>query len=104
MYTTQYNIFRNLNILYFPDEIDHTIVIISTLFHRWVGVSFEYKLKQQKCLTGKKHERATEILWLRTYVAGSISDGDKKVFFNNLLIIYWTLNTIYIQFEYQCPK
>ena len=30
--------------------------------------------------------------------------GDKKVFFYNLVIMYWTLNSIYMQFEYQCPK
>ena len=44
------------------------------------------------------------MLWFRTYVAGSIPDGDKKVFFYNLVIMYWTLNSIYVQFEYQCPK
>ena len=27
--------------------------------------------------------------------------GDKKVFFINLVIIYWTLNSIYMHFEYQ---
>ena len=48
--------------------------------------------------------RATEILWHRAFVAGSIPDGDKKVFFHNLAIMYWTLNCIYVQFEYQCPK
>ena len=30
--------------------------------------------------------------------------GDKKVFFINLVIMYWTLNSIYMQFEYQYPK
>ena len=30
--------------------------------------------------------------------------GDKKVFFINLIIMYWTLNSIYMQFEYQYPK
>ena len=30
--------------------------------------------------------------------------GDKKVFFVNLVIIYWTLNSIYMQFEYQYSK
>ena len=59
---------------------------------------------KSNCLTGRKHERATEILWLRKYVAGSIPDGDKKVFFYNLVMMYWTLNSIYVQFEYQCPK
>ena len=27
-----------------------------------------------------------------------------RFFFNNLVIMYWTLNSIYVQFEYQCPK
>ena len=30
--------------------------------------------------------------------------GDKKVIFYNLVIMYWTLNSIYMQFEYQYPK
>ena len=30
--------------------------------------------------------------------------GVKKYFFNNLVIMYWTLNSIYMQFEYQYPK
>ena len=30
--------------------------------------------------------------------------GVKKVFFNNLVIMYWTLKSIYMQFEYQYPK
>ena len=30
--------------------------------------------------------------------------GDKKLFFINLVIIYWTLNRIYMQFEYQYSK
>ena len=25
-------------------------------------------------------------------------------FFNNLVVMCWTLNSIYVQFEYQCPK
>ena len=29
--------------------------------------------------------------------------GDNKVF-NNLVIMYWTLNSIYMQFEYQHSK
>ena len=29
---------------------------------------------------------------------------DKNVFFINLVIIYWTLNSIYMQFEYQHSK
>ena len=28
----------------------------------------------------------------------------RKFFFNNLVIMYWTLNSIYMQFEYQYPK
>ena len=56
------------------------------------------------CLIGRKHERATETLWLRTYVAGSNPDGDKIFFYYYLVIMYWTLNSIYVQFEYQCPK
>ena len=35
--------------------------------------------------------RATEILWHKTSVAGSIPDGDIKGFYN-LLVMYWTLN------------
>ena len=30
--------------------------------------------------------------------------GVKKDFSYNLVIMYWTLNNIYMQFEYQCPK
>ena len=30
--------------------------------------------------------------------------GDNKVFFINLVIMYWTLNSIYMQFEYQYYK
>ena len=30
--------------------------------------------------------------------------GVKKDFFINLVTIYWTLNNIYMQFEYQYPK
>ena len=30
--------------------------------------------------------------------------GDKKVFSINLVILYWTLNSIYMQVEYQFPK
>ena len=30
-------------------------------------------------------------------------DGD-KIFLYNLLIMHWTLNSIYVQFEYRCPK
>ena len=27
-----------------------------------------------------------------------------RKFFYNLVIMYWTLNSFYVQFEYQCPK
>ena len=37
------------------------------------------------------------------YVAGSIPVATIK-FFYNLVIMYWTLNSIYMQFEYQYPK
>ena len=30
--------------------------------------------------------------------------GDNKVFFINLVIMYWTLNSIYMQFEYHYSK
>ena len=30
--------------------------------------------------------------------------GDNKVFFINLVIMYWTLNSIYMKFEYQYSK
>ena len=46
--------------------------------------------------------RATEVSWFRTYVAELIPDGVKKLFFYNLVIMYWIF--IYMQFEYQCPK
>ena len=49
------------------------------------------------------HGKATEILWFRTYVPGSIPTVTRK-FFINLVIIYWTLNSIYTQFEYQYSK
>ena len=32
------------------------------------------------------------------------SSWRQESFFNNLAIMYWTLNSIYMQFEYQCPK
>ena len=35
---------------------------------------------------------------------GFDAHGDKKVFFINLVIMYWTLNSIYMQFEYQYPE
>ena len=50
------------------------------------------------------HGRATEIFWFRTYVPGSIPMVTRKFFFINLVIIYWTLNSIYMQFEYQYSK
>ena len=48
--------------------------------------------------------RATEILWFRTYVPGSIPVVTRKFFFINLVIMYWTLNSIYMQFEYKYSK
>ena len=45
--------------------------------------------------------RATEILWFRTYVAGSIPVATIKFLIINLVIMYWTLSTIYMQFECQ---
>ena len=30
--------------------------------------------------------------------------GEKKVFFINLVMMYWALNNIYMQFEYQYSK
>ena len=50
------------------------------------------------------HGRATVILWFRTYVPGSNPHDDNKVLFINLVIMYWTLNSTYMQFEYQYPK
>ena len=35
---------------------------------------------------------------------GFIPRGDNKVFFINLVIMYWTLNSIYVQFEYEYSK
>ena len=49
------------------------------------------------------HGRTTEILWFRTFVAGSSPMATRK-FLKSLVIVYWTLNSIYMQFEYQCPK
>ena len=34
----------------------------------------------------------------RTYVMSSIPAVTIKFFFNNLVIMYWTLNSIYMQF------
>ena len=39
----------------------------------------------------------------QTIVMGS-NPHDNKVFFYNLVIMYWTLNSIYMQFECQYPK
>ena len=52
------------------------------------------------------HGRETEILRFRTYVPGSNLHGVNKVFFYNLVIMYWTWNTssIYMQFECQYSK
>ena len=35
----------------------------------------------------------------RPYVMSSIPVSTTKVFFHNLVIMYWTLNSIYMQFE-----
>ena len=43
------------------------------------------------------------MLWFRTYVAGSIPMATRK-FYMNPVRMYWTLNSIYMQFEYQYPK
>ena len=55
-------------------------------------------------VSGINHGRETEILWFRAYVPGSKPHGDNKVLFYNLVIMYWTLNSIYMQFECQYPK
>ena len=49
------------------------------------------------------HGRETEILWFRTYVPGPIPVAT-ITFFYNLVIMYWTLSSIYMQFEYQYSK
>ena len=51
-----------------------------------------------------KHGKTTEILWFRTYVLGSIPVATIKIFLINLVIIYWTLNSVHMQFEYQYSK
>ena len=43
------------------------------------------------------------MLKFKTYVPGSNPHGDNKVFYN-LVIMYWTLNSIYMQFEYRYPR
>ena len=48
--------------------------------------------------------RTTEILWFRKYVPGSIPMATIKFFFINLVIMYWTLDSIYMQFQYQYSK
>ena len=41
----------------------------------------------------------------QTIVTGSNPHDDNKVFYNLVaLIMYWTLNSIYMQFECQYPK
>ena len=54
-------------------------------------------------VSGINHGRETEILRFRTYVPGSNPHDVNKVFYN-LVIMYWTLNSIYMQFEYQYSK
>ena len=44
------------------------------------------------------------MLWFRTYVPGSNPRDDNKVFFHYLVIMYLTLNSIDMQFEYQYPQ
>ena len=56
-------------------------------------------------VSGINHGRETEILQFRTNVRHRFdSRRDNKVFFNNLVIMYWILNSIYMQFESQYPK
>ena len=55
-------------------------------------------------VSGINHGRETEILRFRTYVPGSNPHDSNKVLFNNLVIMYWTLKSIYMQFEYQYSK
>ena len=43
------------------------------------------------------------MLKFKTYVPGSNPHGDNKGFYN-LVIMYWTLNSIYMQFEYRYPR
>ena len=49
------------------------------------------------------HGRTTEILLFGAYITGSIPVATIK-FFYNLVIMYWTLNSIYMQFEYRFPR
>ena len=62
----------------------------------WVRVKITY-------VSIIKHGRTTEILWFRTYVPGSTSMVTMKFFYNQV-IMYWILNSIYMQFEYQHSK
>ena len=50
------------------------------------------------------HGGETEILRFKTYVPGSIPVATIKFFFNILVIMCWTLSSIYMQFEYQYLK
>ena len=55
-------------------------------------------------VSGINHGRETEVLRFRTNVRHEFdSRVDNKVFYN-LVIMYWTLNSIYMQFECQYPK
>ena len=38
-------------------------------------------------------------MWFRTYVPGSSPMATIKFFFINLVIMYWTFNSIYMQFS-----
>ena len=55
-------------------------------------------------VSGINNGRETEILLFRTYVPGSNPHNDNKYFFINLVIMFWTLNSIYMQFECQYSK
>ena len=57
-----------------------------------------------KAVSVINHGRETEILRFRTYVPGSNPHDDNKVVFINLVTMHWTLNSIYMQFEYQYLK
>ena len=74
--------------------------------HGWIrsGSVNVRKQQQQQQQLGNKVGRATEKLWHRTSVAGSVPDGDLKGFFYNLVVMYWTLNSICVQSEYRCPE
>ena len=53
-------------------------------------------------VSGIIHGRATEIL-VPNVRHGFDSRGD-NIFFYNLVIMYWTLNSTYMQFEYRFPR